>query len=199
MKGSSSFYTTKIVKQNPTNMYDVTKTEIDAREQVYEIYAFLKENFEAFRESSIVMTAPEIGIRESRMIEGEYTLTAEDLVNLTQFDDAIALGNYDIDIHNPEGSGTSHYYFRKGEFYSIPYRSLIPRNSKNLLVTGRCISATHEAQASIRIMPIVCCLGQAAGEAVAVALKSQKNAREIDVKELQTQLQKNGAVIKSNI
>lgn len=195
-RGVVHFNTTRIVKHNPTDVFDVTKAEIEVREQVYEVYEFLKENFEAFKDSSIIMTAPEIGIRESRMIDGEYLLTAEDLLNLTQFDDSIALGNYDMDIHNPEGAGTSHHYFKQGEFYSIPYRSLIPKNSKNLLVAGRCISATHEAQASIRIMPIVCCLGHAAGEAIAVASKNKKNVKEIDIKELQAQLEKNGAVFK---
>ena len=96
------------------------------------------------------------------MIDGQYLLTGEDLKNCTKFSDAVALGNYDIDIHNPEGSGTSHYYFGPGEYYTIPYRALIPRQVENMLVAGRCISVTHEAQASIRIMPVVCCIGQAA-------------------------------------
>lgn len=81
----------------------------------------------------------------------------------TKFDDGVVCGNYDIDIHNPEGSGTSHYYFKDGEYYTIPYRCLVPKGSRNLLVAGRCISSTHEAQASYRIMPICCCLGEAAG------------------------------------
>ena len=108
-------------------------------------------------------SAGEIGARESRMIDGEYLLTEEDLRDCVKFDDAIAAGNYDIDIHNPEGTGTSHYYFPAGTWYTIPYRSLLPKNADNLLVAGRCISSTHEAQASYRVMPIVTTLGQAAG------------------------------------
>jgi hypothetical protein len=67
----------------------------------------------------------------------------------TKFPDSIAAGNYDIDIHNPEGGGTSHYYFPKGAYYTIPYRCLQPAGADNLLVAGRCVSATHEAQASM--------------------------------------------------
>ena len=111
------------------------------------------------------------------------------------FDDAIALGNYDIDIHNPEGAGTSHYYFEPGEYYSIPYRSLLPKEYDNLLVGGRCISATHEAQASIRIMPICATTGQAAGTAVAVAYNEGQTTKTIDIKKLRDLLKKRGAAI----
>ena len=142
----------------------------------------------------MLSTAMQIGVRESRMICGEYTLTGEDLMACTKFEDSIALGNYDIDIHNPEGSGTSHYYFGPGEYYTIPYRTLIPKNAENLLVAGRCISVTHEAQASIRIMAIVCCIGEAAGTATAISVKDNKNVKDIDVKKLRNTLKKNGAV-----
>ena len=83
------------------------------------------------------------------MIVGEYVLTEYDLKDCVRFDDAIAAGNYDIDIHSPDGSGTSHYYFPAGKWYTIPYRSLLPKGAANLIVAGRCISATHAAQASI--------------------------------------------------
>ena len=127
------------------------------------------------------------------MIDGEYVLTGEDLVACTKFEDAIAAGNYDIDIHNPEGSGTSHYYFPEGTYYTIPYRSLQPKNADNLLVAGRCISSTHEAQASYRIMPIVCCIGEAAGTAVGLAAQAGVGVKAVDVPSLQATLKKNGA------
>ena len=193
--GVLHFNTTRIVKLNPCDVYDVTKAEFEAREQVYEIYNFLKENFEAFSKSEIVSTASEIGIRESRMIDGEYVLTAQDLKELKQFPDAIALGNYEIDIHNPSGTGTSHYIFKKGEYYSIPYRSLIPKGVDNLLVGGRCISAEHEAQAAIRIMPIVCCIGEACGMAVAQANEENAITREINTDKLRNKLIDAGAVL----
>ncbi|MGF7145886.1 hypothetical protein HNQ56_004330 [Anaerotaenia torta] len=192
--GVLHFNSTRIVKCNPVDAFDLTKAEVEAREQVLELFTFMKENIDGFQESELLMTAPEIGVRESRMIDGEYLLTAQDLVACTKFEDSIALGNYDIDIHNPEGSGTSHYYFPQGQYYTIPYRSLIPKEVTNLLAAGRCISVTHEAQASIRIMPIVCCLGEAAGTAVSVAAGSGAEVRDVDIKVLQERLHKQGAV-----
>ena len=186
--------TTRIVKLDPTDMFDVTKAEIEAREQVFEMLEFFK-TFDCCKNAQVVSSACEIGTRESRMVDGEYTLTGQDLLSLCRFDDSIALGNYDIDIHNPEGSGTSHHYFGQGEFYEIPYRSLIPKNSENLLVAGRCVSCDHEAQASIRIMPIVCTLGQAAGSAVAVAKQDNCKVKEVDIKKLQKILVDNKAAI----
>lgn len=186
---------TRIIRRNPVDAWDLTESEIEAREQVYELFHFLKEHAEGFENSRLLSTAMEIGVRESRRIEGLYTLTGEDLKACTRFEDVIALGNYDIDIHNPAGSGTSHYYFPAGQYYTIPYRSLIPACTDNLLVAGRCISATHEAQASIRIMPIVCCLGQAAGTAAAVAAKAGEDVRRVDIRQVQALLKKGGAAI----
>jgi hypothetical protein len=187
------FNSTRIVKRNPVDVFDLTRAEIEVREQVFELFTFMKENIDGFQNSDLVMTAPEIGVRESRMIDGEYLLTGEDLMACTKFEDSIALGNYDIDIHNPEGSGTSHYYFPEGKYYTIPYRSLIPKGANNLLAAGRCISVTHEAQASIRIMPIVCCLGEAAGMAVGVAVEDKAPLNKVDVKKLQQRLKDQGA------
>ena len=184
--GVIHFNTTRVVKLDPTNPFDVTKAELIAREQVYEVVGFLRDNFASCKNIKLLSTAIGIGVRESRMVDGEHILNELELKDCTRFEDSIALGNYDIDIHNPEGSGTSHYYFKAGEYYTIPYRSLIPKGMENLLVAGRCISATHEAQASIRIMPIVACLGEAAGAAVAVAEGGELN--KIDVKKLQKTL-----------
>ena len=112
-----------------------------------------------------------------------------------KFEDAIAACNYDIDIHNPEGTGTSHYYFDAGEYYTIPYRTLIPQGVSNMLVAGRCISSDHGAQASYRIMPVVCCIGEAAGTAIGLATRNGCSVRQINVGELQNGLKKNGAFI----
>lgn len=179
------YNTTRVVKLDPTDPFAVTKAEIEAREQVFELMDLFKQ-FKSFENAYLLSTALQIGIRESRMVEGEYTLTVEDLKSLARFPDAIAVANYDIDIHNPEGAGTSHYYFGDGEYYQIPYRCLIPKDCKNLLVAGRCISSTHEAQASYRIMPFCCELGQAAGAAVSVAVQDGAELRGVDMQKLQT-------------
>lgn len=186
--GVLHFNSTRIVKRNPVDAFDITAAEIEAREQVFELYHFLKENIDGFQNAKLISTAMQIGTRESRMIEGNYLLTSEDLVACTKFEDAIAEGNYDIDIHNPEGSGTSHYYFEEGTYYTIPYRCLCPKGTNNLWVAGRCISSTHEAQASYRIMPICATLGQAAGTAAAVAKQTGTDANTLDVKKVQAHL-----------
>lgn len=193
--GILHFNTTRVVKLDPTDPMDVTRAELEAREQVFEMHQFLQENIPGFENSYVLTTAMQIGIRESRMIRGEYILTQEDLKSLVRFDDAIAAANYDMDIHNPEGTGTSHYYFGKGEWYEIPYRCLLPVGINNLLVAGRCISSTHEAQASYRIMPYCAELGQAAGAAVSLATQSGKTLREIHIPTLQDILRSEGFAI----
>lgn len=189
------FNTTRVVKRDPTSPEAVTEAEVLARRQIYEIYDFMKKHADGLENSFLMMTASEIGVRESRMIVGDYVLTEKDCKACVKFDDAIAACNYDIDIHNPEGTGTSHYYFPAGAYYTIPYRSLIPQGVDNLLVAGRCISSDHGAQASYRIMPVVCCIGEAAGSAIGLAVKHNIKVRKVDVKELQSVLQENHAYI----
>ena len=125
-----------------------------------------------------------------------YTLTADDLKSTVIFPDSIALGNYEIDIHNPEGSGTYIHYFDPATYYSIPYRSLLPRETDNLLVAGRCLSATHEAHSAVRIMPICACMGEAAGVAAAEALRTDRTAHTLSVTAVQNTLERNGAKIR---
>lgn len=194
MDGVLHFNSTRAVKYNPVDPEDLTKAELEVREYVFELYDFLRENIDGFQNACLLSTGMEIGIRESRKLVGDFVLTQEDLVACTKFEDSIALGNYDIDIHNPEGSGTSHYYFPQGQYYSIPYRALLPKEISNLLVAGRCISETHEAQASTRILPIVCCLGEAAGLAAHLAVKDSVAPKDVSIDELHSLLKKNGAM-----
>lgn len=192
-KGIIHFNTTRVVKLNPTDPFDVTEAEFAAREQVFELFDLLRASFSSMKDADLIMTAAGIGVRESRMIEGEHILTANDLKECTKFPDSVARGNYDIDIHNPEGTGTSHYYFAPGEYYTIPYRSLTVKDADNLLVAGRCISADHEAQASIRIMPICASTGEAAG--IAASLAPGGRVKEVDIKALREKLKTAGALI----
>ena len=198
-EGVIHFNTTRVVKHNPVDPFEVSEAEMIAREQVFEMVEFLRKYAKGCENCQLIFTASEIGVRESRMIIGEHILTESEIKDCTVFEDAIAACNYDIDIHNPEGSGTSHYYFPDGEYYTIPYRSLQPKDTVNLLVAGRCISSTHEAQASYRIMPTVCCLGEAAGVAVSVAKHEGVSVKEADIKAVQHILVDNGAFIGENV
>ncbi len=189
------FNTTRVVKLDPTNPLDISKAEIIARKQVHEIYDFMKKHADGLENSYLMTTASEIGVRESRKIVGEYVLTEKDCWEFKKFEDSICACNYSIDIHNPEGTGTKQLFFPTGKYYTIPYRSLIPKNVSNMLVAGRCISSDHSAQSSYRIMPTVCCIGEGAGTAIAQAVKNKCLTTQIDVKELQRILKKNGAFL----
>jgi hypothetical protein len=156
---------------------------------------FLKENSKAFEKSSLVYIANHIGVRESRKLKGVHILTETELRACTDFEDTIALGNYDIDIHNPTGSGTYIFYFADGEYYRIPYRSLLPKEYDNMLVAGRCLSADHAAHSSVRVMPICACMGEAAGTALALAHKTGKNAHTVDINAVRSRLIEKGAAL----
>ena len=189
------FNTTRVVKLDPTNAEDVTKAEIIAREQIFELFDILREHIPAFKNAKLISSGMQIGARESRMIVGEHTLNKDEMLAYTKFEDGIAACNYDIDIHSPDGAGTSHFYFPAGTYYTIPYRCLVPRDSVNLLVAGRCISTTHEAQASIRIMPTVCTIGEAAGVAAAIACTDKVGVKNVDINKLRDTLRNKGAVV----
>ncbi len=189
------FNTTRVIKHDPTNTVELSKAEIIARKQVLEMYNFLRENCEACKNATLISVATEIGVRESRKLKGVHILTADELKNCVDFEDSIALGNYDIDIHNPSGTGTYIYTFEPGQYYRIPYRSLLPKETDNLLVTGRCLSATHEAHSAVRILPICACLGEAAGIAAAEAINTNTNAHTVDISAVQAKIIANGGEI----
>ena len=189
------FNTTRVVKHDPTNAEDVTKAEIIAREQIFELYNLLRDRIPAFKNAVLISSGIQIGVRESRMIVGEHTLNKDEMLAYTKFEDGIAACNYDIDIHSPDGAGTSHFYFPAGTYYTIPYGCLVPKESENLLVAGRCISTTHEAQASIRIMPTVCTIGEAAGVAAAIACSDKVGVKQVDIKKLRDTLRNKGAIV----
>ena len=189
------FNTTRIVGKNPVNVFDVSESEMVAREQMFEMLDFLKKNVDGFEDADIVMSANEIGIRESRRIVGHYTITEQDVVTAAKHDDRIARATYEIDIHNPAGTGTYHCPVPENDFYTIPYRALIPIGADNLIVAGRPISSTHEAHSSFRVMPITSCIGEAAGVAASLMRKADAKSMDIDVAKMQNILTDHGALV----
>ncbi len=194
-EGILHFNTTRVIKHDPTDPFDVSRAEMLARRQVAEMVDFMKKNSTAFEKASLVSVANHIGVRESRKLRGVHILTADELKNCVEFEDTIAIGNYDIDIHNPTGTGTYIYKFKDGEYYRIPYRSLLPKEYDNMLVAGRCLSADHTAHSSVRIMPICACMGEAAGTAIAIAHKTDANAHTVDVQAVRARLLEKGAAL----
>jgi len=193
-KGEISVNTTRLYGDG-TKVEDLTRAEIQARKDIKKLMDFWKRHTLTYSKSHLIDTAPQIGVRETRRIIGEYMLTAEDILNYRKFDDVIALGNWEIDLHDPTG-GTKEadiaIRLKRGCVYQIPYRCLVPKKIDNLLVAGRCISTTHEANGSTRVMPICMALGQAAGTAAALAVKQNVGPRDVDVSILQKNLSEQG-------
>jgi hypothetical protein len=157
------------------------------------IAAFMNEYVPGFEKAYLCHSAGTVGVRETRRITGDYRLTAEDVLGAVKFDDAVARGTYPIDVHNPEGKGTVLMYLPPGEYYDIPLRCLLPLGLDNLLVAGRCISGTHEAHSSYRVMPICVATGQAAGVCAALAAGNARSSREVPTREVQEELLRQGA------
>ncbi|NMB97254.1 MAG: FAD-dependent oxidoreductase [Clostridiaceae bacterium] len=188
------FNTTRIVMKNATNAEELTEAELMVREQCWEMFNFLKKHIAGFENSYLQLTAPQIGIRESRRIVGKYVLTEEDVLQGKEFDDSICYCAYTVDIHNPAGTGTIIKRLNKGDYYGIPYRCLLPVNVENLLVAGRPISSTHEAHSSLRIMPTCTAIGEAAGTAAALSITNEITPGELDALILRKKLIENRAI-----
>jgi len=195
-KGEIHFNTTRVVRADGTKAEDLTYAEIEGRRQMAELIKFLREKVPGFENAYLLMSGVQIGVRETRRIIGEYALTEEDIVKARKFKDVIARGSYPIDIHSPTGGGTIIKRPPTGESYDIPYRCLVPKKIDNLLIAGRYISSTHEAQAAVRIMPIVVAIGQAAGTAAALAVRLAVSPSELDVSLLQKTLKEQGAILR---
>jgi len=185
----------RITKRCGVDPFDLSAAEIEGRRQCFELFRFLKDRIPGFENCVMLSTGPNIGIRESRRIKGVYQLTADDLLRNVMFEDAIAMAGYPIDIHSPNNAESEHRFMKPGSWYSVPYRSLISREMKNLIVAGRCISASHEALAAIRVTPMVMAMGQAAGTAAAMAGKIGAAVQDIDIHSLREMLVKDGAFL----
>ena len=170
------------------------KAEIVLRKQIDEITDFLRKYVAGYENCSVKFSADTMGVRESRRIMGEYILSVDDLRVGSRFEDVVVhKANFVVDIHNPDGGGQAEGLAEVVKAYDIPYRCLVPKNVENLLVTGRCISATHEAMASFRIMSVCMALGEAAGIAAAIAAERDVTPRQLDVKLVQDALTAKGA------
>jgi hypothetical protein len=165
----------------------LTRNEITGRDHIQQFVRFLKENISEFKNSFLIDSGPQIGIRETRRIEGEYQLTEVDILENRRFPDSIALGGHVIDIHSPT---KSYNQVRKlVDYYRIPYRCLLPKKISNLLVAGRPISATHEAHASLRVMGTGMATGQAAGIAAGLCIEKNGDPRDVPAVEIQKVLE----------
>lgn len=188
-----SVNSTRVLKVRGTDVWDLTDAERQSRRQMRQIETFLRRYVPGFEEAYLLQSGSQIGVRETRRIMGEYELTADDVLTARRHDDVIARCTYPMDIHNPTGSGTVLKRLPPGEAYDIPLRALIPRRVEHLLVAGRCISGSHEAHSSYRIMPTSMAMGQAAGVCAALAVRESRPPREVQVAAVQRELLRQGA------
>jgi hypothetical protein len=174
------FNTTRVVQRDATDTLDLTAAELEGRRQTAELLDLFRRHSPRFRDAYLVKMAAQIGVRESRRVMGDYVLTVDDVLEAVKFRDGVARSRYPVDIHSPTGEGTVIQHLPPGEFYEVPYRCLVPVGVDNLLVGSRCISSTHEAHSSLRVMPVVAGIGEAAGIAAAWAAQQGITPRKVD-------------------
>jgi hypothetical protein len=172
--------TSRVQGLDATDPVQLSQAEMIGRRQCAQIFEFLRRYCPGFENAIRMDASPQIGVRESRHVQGLYTLTADDLVRQRDFPDPVALGGYPIDIHSPEKAETDSVHFARGTIYQIPMRSLLVAKPENLVIAGRCISATHEAMAAFRVTPIAMAIGQAAGTIAAVAVRNGTAPARVD-------------------
>lgn len=165
---------TNCVDIDGTKAEDLTRGEIACRRQISEIVGFLRAYVPGYADCYLVSSASLLGVRETRHFEGLYTLTEEDILAKTLFEDWIVReARFNFDVHNITGAGLdvtgAQDKFPKDNYYSIPYRCLLPKGVDGLLLAGRNISGTHLAHSNYRVMPICVAMGEAAGVAAALA------------------------------
>lgn len=173
---------------------DLTRAAVEGRKLIQTQLNFLRKYVPGFENAHLVHSGDQIGIRETRRIQGDYTLVVEDFLGMRTFEDDIARNSYFIDIHLANAGSTMVVkHLPKGESHGVPYRCMLPQGKSNLIVAGRSVSSDRPVQGSLRVMPNCFAMGQAAGTAAAMAAESGIGFREVNVPELQRTLVAQGA------
>jgi len=190
--GILHFNMTRINRVSGLSVADLTKAEIEGRRQAFLISDWLIKNVPYFKDAFLEKVACQVGIRETRHIKGKYRVEQEDIISAKKFDDGIARSRYFIDIHNPTGAhdvqqkhgtqGALNKSFgpAEGDYYEVPYRSLVAEGFPNLIIACRALSASHEASAAIRVMATMHGIGEAAGIALGIAKEQNLGVDQID-------------------
>jgi hypothetical protein len=188
---------THIFGKSCINAEDLTAATIEGRDQAYQTVDVYRKYIPGMENSWMSHTAQLMGTRESRRIIGHHVITEEDILNESEFEDSIGYGSFFIDLHNCTGIGMDKETIRprKGFKYQIPFRALVPQKIINLLVAGRCISSTHVALGSLRVMPQCMLEGEACGIAASMAINDDAQVADISIKKLQNTLRDNGSII----
>lgn len=187
------------VNASQANGYDtltadgIVAAELDLKSQIKLIVDFLKKNVPGYEHCYVKASGSTLGVRETRRIMGECTVTDEDVEQGRKHSDVVVHNAwFKIDIHNPAGGGQAEKYAQPCMPYDIRYGSLVPLKVDGLLTAGRCISGTHRAHASYRVMGICMGIGQAAGVAAAICAKKDCTPRQLEAEEVQQGLMEKG-------
>lgn len=191
--GVIHFNTTRVLMKDGTNGISMSEAEIEGRKQLREFLRFFRKYVPGFQNARLHSVAHQIGVRESRRIQGIAFADIKTFEESRKYPDAIVRGRYKIDIHNPEGKGTTYGHQPDDDWYEIPYGCIVPKDIDNLLIGGRPISVDHALHSSMRIMPIACSVGQAAGIAAAMCVKNNCKPCELDGVKLREKLRNFGA------
>jgi len=184
---------TRVATIDGTRSSDMTRAEVEARRQAHETARFLREKVPGFERAFLVATSVEMGVRETRHVTGHYVLSADDLRVNRRFADVIGLGAWQMEMHLPGTKHITRESIPEPGDYDIPYRCLVPLETRNLLVAGRCVSATQEAAASLRVMATCGAMGHAAGVAAALCAQGNISPADLPVQRLQKVLMQQGA------
>jgi hypothetical protein len=188
---------THITNVDTTKAEDLTRATLEGRRQAFQSVDVYRKYVPGMENCYMVSTPNTVGLRESRRIVGEVVLTEDDMKAQRAWDDSIGHGSFFIDIHHIDGPGMDHTTWRpdKGFRYQIPYRILVPQGVENVLVAGRCVSVTHVALGSIRVMVQCALTGEAAGAAAALSLSAGVTPRAVDVPALQADLRAHDGIL----
>lgn len=199
-------HSSHVPKVLPTDAWDLTRGEIEARRQIQIAWKFFKKYMPGFKDAYITRICPELRIREGRRIMGDYKLTTEDVVEVSKFDDTIGKshfpsgGHHQVGVdtlgaHKREKEGTKPKVPKDNGSYDLPYRILVPKKVENMLVAGKMVSTDRDPY--LRFLQQTMVTGQAAGVAAAICATKSISPRELekDVSELQRILLDQGAIL----
>lgn len=172
----------------------LTRAEVAGRRQALEYVRFLRDRVPGYERAQLTSLSTQIGVRETRRVYGDYRLTREDVLGALQYADQIGLCGAPLEDHR-SGAETLWEYIPDGGCVGIPYRTLVPAGGVNVLVAGRCFSATHDAHVSVRSMAQCMAMGQAAGEAAALAADHDGEVRAVSLGRLRDRLLASGAIL----
>lgn len=181
--------TTQVNGVDMTHVEEIFKADLELREQIYTLLDFFHKHLPGYENCHVISSGTTTGVRETRRVIGDYVITAEEMAAGCRFEDVIVhRAEFIVDIHNPAGSGQAEAHIQYCDPYDLPYRCFTPKGVENLYTAGRCISGTHRAHASYRVMSICMAMGEAVGTAAAMCAEQGVTPRQLDVKQLQDRL-----------